>query len=303
MDSLAKIEKPNTPQQIQAANDQAAEAQDTLQNMQAGSTAQTLDEDQNAVTQAQVALKQAQLAVQQTQIVAPFAGVVTAVNITPGQDTFTTELTPDIQVADLSHLQLVVNMAETDVVNAKPGQAAQIQLDALPNVAITGTVTLVSPYGTLTQGVVNYPVTIALNNPPLGVDAGMSANINIITHQVSNALYVPNRAVEAGASGLAATSAAPSSDAGRHRQGGRQRRHDEAQADHTTAVRDRVGGWQTTADGRADRSEQQFHDRDRQRPDRRRGRVAQSPDDHCAAAQDDQRRAAWASPASGGSRG
>jgi multidrug efflux pump subunit AcrA (membrane-fusion protein) len=101
-------------------------------------------------------------------------------------------------------------MAETDVVNARPGQAAQIQLDALPNVAITGTVTLVSPYGTLTQGVVNYPVTIVLNNPPLGVDAGMSANINIITHQVSNALYVPNRAVEAGAWGLATTSAAPS---------------------------------------------------------------------------------------------
>ena len=44
---------------------------------------------------------------------------------------------------------------------------------------------------------VNYPVTISLNNPPAGVEAGMSANINVITKQASNALYVPNRAVHA----------------------------------------------------------------------------------------------------------
>jgi len=195
LDNLAKIEKPYTPQQIQQAQDQAAEAQYTYQNMLAGSTQETLDEDQNAVTQAQVAVKQAQLAVQQAQIVAPFAAVVTAVNITPGQGVFTTETTPDLQIADLSHLEFVVDLAETDVVNVKVGQTAQIQLDALPNVPVTGTISLVSPYGTLTQGVVNYPVTISLNDPPARVEAGMSANINIVTQQVNDVLYVPNRAV------------------------------------------------------------------------------------------------------------
>jgi HlyD family secretion protein len=193
--NLAKTETPNTPQDIQTAKDQVAEAQDSLDKLLAGSTPATINIAQTGVDQAQVALQQAQIALQQAQIVAPFAGVVTAVNVTQGQTESSNGQTGAIELADLNHLELTVAMAETDVVNVKVGQQAQITLDALPNVNLTGTVTQIAPVGTISQGVVNYPVTVALTRPPTSVKTGMTATVNIITQQANNVLVVPNRAV------------------------------------------------------------------------------------------------------------
>jgi len=57
--------------------------------------------------------------------------VVTAVNVTPGQSTSTSGQAA-VEVADLSHLEIVVNLAETDINRVRVGQDAQITLDALP---------------------------------------------------------------------------------------------------------------------------------------------------------------------------
>ncbi len=192
--NLAKVETPSTPQDLQAAKDQVAEAQDALDKLLAGSDAATVDIAQTGVVQAQVALQQARLALEQAQIVAPFAGVVTAVNITPGQAA-SGAATGAIQLADLNHLQLSVDMAETDVVNVKVGQPVQITLDALPDLNLNGKVTQVSPAGTITQGVVNYPVSIALSGPPASVKTGMTATASVVTQQANNVIVVPNRAV------------------------------------------------------------------------------------------------------------
>jgi membrane fusion protein, macrolide-specific efflux system len=94
-------------------------------------------------------------------------------------------------------LQVVVNLAEIDSVRVKDNQAAQISLDALPDLALDGKVTQIWPAGVLTQGVVNYPVTVQLTNPPASVKTGMSANVNIVVDERDNVLMVPNRAVRA----------------------------------------------------------------------------------------------------------
>ena len=86
-------------------------------------------------------------------------------------------------------------MAEVDLPKIKVGQPVQLTLDALPNLTLNGTVTQVSPAGTITQGVVNYPVTISIDNPPDSVKAGMTASLNVITQQKDNVLMVPNRAI------------------------------------------------------------------------------------------------------------
>ena len=66
-----------------------AQAKNNLDTLLAGPDATTLDIAQSAVDQAQIAEQQAELNLKQAQIVAPFDGVVTAVNITPGQSTST----------------------------------------------------------------------------------------------------------------------------------------------------------------------------------------------------------------------
>ena len=206
--NLTNLKNQVTQNDVIASQALVTEAQNNLDKLLAGPDAPTLNLAQNAVDQAQIALKQAQLAVQQAQIVAPFDGVVTAINITPGQSSAAGSGATAIQLADLNHLEIVVNMAEVDVTKAKLGQAAQISLDALPNAQLDGTVTAIAPAGTLTQGVVNYPVTVQVTNPPASVKSAMTANLNIIVQQQDNVLLVPNRAVKTAASGTA-TSTGP----------------------------------------------------------------------------------------------
>jgi HlyD family secretion protein len=121
-------------------------------------------------------------------------------------------------VADLSHLEIVVNLAETDINRVRVGQDVQITLDALPNATLQGKVTQIAPAGVITQGVVNYPVSIQLTDASRGVKTGMSSNLNIVVQQRDNVLMVPNRAVKTAAAGAAApvvaSGVAPSGAAG-----------------------------------------------------------------------------------------
>ena len=55
--------------------------------------------------------------------------------------------------------------------------------------------TQIAPAGVLSQGVVNYPVTVSLIPPFDGVKTGMTASPNIVVEQRDNVLMVPNRAV------------------------------------------------------------------------------------------------------------
>jgi HlyD family secretion protein len=191
--NLTKLKTQVTPADVAVAQAALTQAQNNLDKLLAGPDANSLDLAQNAVEQAQIALDQAQLKVQQTEIVAPFDGVITQVNIKPGQ-TASTNLAA-IHIADLDHLEIVVNMSEVDVNRVKEGQTAQITLDALPDATLQGSVTQIAPAGVLTQGVVNYPVTIELTPLLDGVKTGMSASPNIIVDQRDNVLMVPNRAV------------------------------------------------------------------------------------------------------------
>lgn len=174
---------------------QVNQAKNDLDKLLAGPDAVTLDTAQQQVAQSGIAVRQAENKLKQAQIVAPFAGTITAVNIVVGQAGPTSGATGAVQLADLDNLEIIVNMAEVDVSKIKMKQVAQITLDALTNVTLTGEVTLVAPAGVQTQGVVNYPVTVAVKNPSPEVKTGMTANVNIITDERDNVLVVPNRAV------------------------------------------------------------------------------------------------------------
>jgi HlyD family secretion protein len=174
---------------------QVTQAQNDLDKILAGPDAATLDIAQQQVTQAEIAVRQAENKLKQARIIAPFDGTVTAVNIVAGQAGPTSGATGAITLADLDNLEIIVNMAEVDVSKIREKQVAQISLDALPNVNLDGEVILVAPAGVQTQGVVNYPVTIAIKKPSAGVKTGMTANVNIVTDQRNDVLMVPNRAI------------------------------------------------------------------------------------------------------------
>lgn len=149
---------------------------------------------QATVEKDQIAVEQAQRNIERTRLLAPFDGVVAAVNFSVGDSAGTGTA---VVVVDLSTLQVRVNIAEVDVAKIKIGQTAQITLDALPGKTYTATISAISPVATITQGVVNYPVTAVVANNDGAVKPGMTANLAITIERRDNVLLVPARAVRA----------------------------------------------------------------------------------------------------------
>jgi HlyD family secretion protein len=72
----------------------------------------------------------------------------------------------------------------------------KLTLDAYSDAVLTGKVSRVALIGTVTQGVVNYPVVISIDPTTVTVKPGMTASISIIVQERTNVLMVPNRAIK-----------------------------------------------------------------------------------------------------------
>ncbi|MFN8484895.1 MAG: efflux RND transporter periplasmic adaptor subunit [Anaerolineae bacterium] len=191
--ALQKLRQGPTTADVASAQAGVTQAQAALDALAAGPDELAVKVAQTAVDQAQVALDQAKYKLDQATLTAPFDGVVTAVNVVPGQSI--SGSTNPVTFADLSSLQVTTNVSELDRSRLKVGQDVEMTLDAVPGVTLKGKVASISPAGVLQQGVVNYPVTINLSNPDPAVAAGMTANMNIIVDSKDNVLLVPNRAI------------------------------------------------------------------------------------------------------------
>lgn len=104
-----------------------------------------------------------------------------------------------VTISDTAHLQVVAGFSESDIANMKPDQAAQFTFPALTQDAsattVTGKVVSIAQTATTSNGVVTYPVTVSIANPPATLRLGQSANIAVTTAAAENALVVPSLAV------------------------------------------------------------------------------------------------------------
>ena len=104
-----------------------------------------------------------------------------------------------VTISDTGHLQVVAGFSESDVTSMKPDQTAQFTFPALaqdPAAApVTGKVVSIAQTASTTNGVVTYPVTVSIANPPAGLKLGQSANISVTTATADDALVVPSLAI------------------------------------------------------------------------------------------------------------
>ena len=142
---------------------------------------------------AQAKVDAAESAVKMAMIIAPFNGTVTQVDAKAGDEVNAGIVS--FRVDDLTHLLVKVEIPEVDVNRVKVGQRVELTFDAVLGSKYTGTVTEVEPVGTDSQGVVNFTVTIELNDGDGEVRPGMTAAVNIVVSEIKNILIVPNRAV------------------------------------------------------------------------------------------------------------
>ncbi|MAT99213.1 MAG: hypothetical protein CL608_18890 [Anaerolineaceae bacterium] len=213
--ALVDVQTPARPADIQLADAAIANAQAGVQaaqgNVQAAEAnlaraeaaydrlLEPASENEIAVMEAQVAAAQtnldlAELRLVQSQIVAPIAGTVANVLINEGE--IASPGAPAITVVNEEAFHITVSVDEIDIDEIALGQEVEVSVDALPDTAVSGTITEIAPTSATSGGVVTYLVTINIDSAQSdALRPGMSASASIVVDEVADVLIVPNWAI------------------------------------------------------------------------------------------------------------
>jgi len=128
---------------------------------------------------------------------APIDGIITSLRYEEGEMVVLSTFTDPIlmTIADLSVMEVEVEVDETDVIGVKLGQRAEVRVDAFPDQTLTGKVTEVGSSAlqktTSSEESRDFKVIITLENPPENLKPGLSATTDIITAEKKEVLAIP----------------------------------------------------------------------------------------------------------------
>jgi HlyD family secretion protein len=167
---------------------------------------------QKRIAVSQATLRRASDGLQRTLAVAPIDGMVTNLPVRTGET-----VVPGIQnspaslimtIADMSLITAEVKVDETDIVNVKLDQVADITIDAIPNKVFKGHVIEMGNTAILrstglaasqsaisSQEAKDFKVVVALDNPPDDVRPGLSCTAKITTATRQHTLTIPIQAL------------------------------------------------------------------------------------------------------------
>lgn len=169
-------------------------------------TARTaLSSAREEVSRSSAALAGAADNVRRCRFVAPFEGVVSALNVEQGEIVITGTMnnpgTQILVVSDLSRMLVRADVDETDVVDLRLGQKARITVDALPDTSFAGTIAEIGNTAkrnitsAVTEGQTNFEVKVVFDDTVPQVRPGMTADVEIETATHVKATGVPIQAV------------------------------------------------------------------------------------------------------------
>ena len=150
-----------------------------------------------SLTQSKASLNQATVNLGYTVITSPIDGIVISRNVEPGQTVASSMNAPTLFIiaADLTKMQVVANIDESDVGRMRPGQVVSFRVDAYPTDTFIGAVEQVRLQPAVVQNVVVYSTVIAVPNPQLKLKPGMTATVGIEIARRNNVVRVPTAAV------------------------------------------------------------------------------------------------------------
>jgi len=164
------------------------------------------------VAQARANLTRVTDVLQKASYSAPYDGVVTNLPVREGESVVvgiqnaigSTLMT----IADMSVITAEVKVDETDIVNVRLGQPAEVTIDAIPKKVFHGTVSEIgdnaivrssgvstSQQATASEEAKDFKVVVTLTDPPADLRPGLSTTAKITTATRSNALAIPIQAL------------------------------------------------------------------------------------------------------------
>ena len=162
--------------------------------IKANSDTQDLRNQQLAVDQANIQLKNALSDLAKAKVYAPTNGVVSSVSGQVGGPASSAGAL--FTLIDDANVELPVQVDETEIAKVKVGQRAEVTLDALEGQRFTGKVVRISPKATVVSNIAVFYVRVRLANPDRALRPGMSAEAEVISEEIQDAVTVPRRAVE-----------------------------------------------------------------------------------------------------------
>ena len=148
-----------------------------------------------ALRQAQLDVKTAQTNLESATLYASMAGTVMTLTVTDGEaiSSNTTIMTID----DLNQATIQFYLDPSDWTNAKVGYEASVSFDALTGQTFTGKVTEIMPGLVTVSGssMVEGEAVLDKSVDEVGLPIGVSASIDVISGQASNAVLVPVEAL------------------------------------------------------------------------------------------------------------
>jgi HlyD family secretion protein len=151
-------------------------------------------------------------ALSKTVSIAPFDGIVTNLPVREGETVVVgiqnAEGSTLMTIADMSVVTAEVKVDETDIVNIKSGQPAEVSVDAIPGKTFKGHVTLVGDQALLrstgvatsqsttgTEEAKDFKVVVTLDSPTDELRPGLSTTAKITTASKPSVLSLPIQAL------------------------------------------------------------------------------------------------------------
>lgn len=106
-----------------------------------------------------------------------------------------------VDIADISKMQVQVDVDESDIAKIRKGQGVDVSLDAYPDRTFKGKVIKIAPEAEVTSNVTTVPVTVELDNTKEELKPEMSATCDFVINRKENVLCVPVEAVAENHSG------------------------------------------------------------------------------------------------------
>lgn len=189
-----------------------AEARISQERARRVQIAAQLNAQQRRVNQVQANLRRASDVLDKYNVYSPIDGVVTNLPMRVGETVvpgiMNSPASTVMTVADMSLITAEVKVDETDIVNVKLGQVADVNVDAIPNKTFKGRVIEIGNTAILrstglaasqsavsSQEAKDFKVVVALNDPTEEIRPGLSCTAKVTTATRNRVLSIPMAAL------------------------------------------------------------------------------------------------------------
>lgn len=163
------------------------------------------------ISQTRIAINTGQTQLGYTHIRAPLSGTIVSIPVEEGQTLNASQTTPTVvKIADLSLMELNIEIAEGDIVYVKPGMKIEYNILSSPNYVFEAVISLIEPGPVLltqhtnennsaqlfgSEQAVYYYAKARVENRKSILRLGMTIQVSIIVENTKNVPLIPSTAI------------------------------------------------------------------------------------------------------------